>query len=121
MRYRLFSLAALALGMASVVHAESPVSPDRASQGLTREQVLAELAEAKRTGEFVVTQGSTTKKLNEFYPNSYPAKAVTSGLTREQVLAELAEAKRTGEFVVTQGSTTKKLNEFFPNAYPKNS
>jgi len=35
----------------------------------TRAQVLAELAEAKRTGELVSTSGGTIKKLNEFFPN----------------------------------------------------
>ncbi|MBD7961095.1 MULTISPECIES: DUF4148 domain-containing protein [Comamonas] len=58
MRYRLFSLAALALGMASVVHAESPVSPDRASQGLTREQVLADLQQWHAAGMSFVAHPS---------------------------------------------------------------
>lgn len=83
----------------------------------TRAQVLAELAEAKRTGDIVWTYGGTTKKLNEFFPNDYPPKPTSPGLTREQVLAELEEAKRTGEMVWTYGGTTKKLNEFFPNEY----
>ena len=50
MRYRLFSLAALAFGMASVVHAESPTVPNGASQGLTREQVLADLQQWHAAG-----------------------------------------------------------------------
>ena len=91
---------------------------EQPTMSTTRAQVLAELAEAKRTGDLVWTYGGTMKKLNEFFPNNYPRKTEGPGMTREQVLAELAEAKRTGEFVVTQGSTTKKLNEFYPNSYP---
>jgi len=63
----------------------------------TRDQVRAELAEARRTGDIVSTVDSS-KKLNELYPDQYPAKAVVQGKTRAQVLAELAEAKRNGEF-----------------------
>ncbi len=107
-----FALATVSAGSAFAAEPATPV---------TRAQVLAELAEAQRTGDVYANFGDRTKKLNELFPGNYPAKAATPGLTREQVLAELAEAKRTGDIVVTQGSTTKKLNEFFPNSYPKNS
>jgi uridine phosphorylase len=102
------SLAALSAGTA---FAAQPAA-------LTREQVTAELVEAQRTGDIVVVQGSTMKKLNEFYPGNYPAKATPAGKTSEQVTAELVEAQRTGEIVVVQGSTMKKLNEFYPGNYP---
>ena len=84
---------------------------------MTREQVLAELAEAKRTGELV--DAKTGKKLNELNPHLYPAKVSASTVTREQVLAELAEAKRTGDIVDTKSG--RKLNELYPNSYPKAS
>jgi len=108
-------VAAATLGVPSGAFAEQPTA------SMTRAQVLAELAEAKRTGEIVWTYGGTTKKLNEFFPNDYPPKATSPGMTREQVQAELAEAKRTGEIVWTYGGTSKKLNEFFPEDYPKGS
>ena len=88
---------------------------------LTRDQVIAELVEAQRTGDIVVVQGSTMKKLNEFYPASYPAKATPAGKTRDQVIAELVEAQRTGDIAVVHGSTMKKLNEFDPSLYPAKS
>ena len=88
-----------------------------ATQGATRAQVLAELAEAQRTGDIVDAQSG--KKLNELHPNLYPAKAVSKGLTREQVQAELAEAKRTGDMV--DAKSGKKLNELYPNLYPNRS
>ncbi|HEY5582360.1 MAG TPA: DUF4148 domain-containing protein [Rhodoferax sp.] len=64
--------------------------------GVTREQVKAELAEAVRTGD-VMADGETGRKLNEVFPNGYPAKQVQSSVTREQVKAELAETVRTGD------------------------
>ena len=42
---------------------------------ITREQVRAELREAQRTGN-IVAGGESGQKLNELYPNRYPAKAM---------------------------------------------
>ena len=111
--------ATIALLLAAALGSSYAVAADSSTQGTARAKVLAELAEAQRTGN--IMDGRTGKMLNELHPNLYPAKAAAPGLTRAQVLAELAEAKRTGDLVVTQGSTTKKLNEFYPNSYPKNS
>ena len=86
------------------------VAADTATHSVTRAQVLAELADAQRTGDIVDTK--TGKRLNELNPSLYPAKAAVQGVTREQVLAELAEAKRTGDIVDTK--TGKKLNELNP-------
>lgn len=87
----------------------------------TRAQVLAELAEAQRTGDIVVNVGANgnSKKLNELYPERFPAKTVAQGKTRAQVLSELAEAQRTGDIVVNVGANgnSKKLNELFPERY----
>jgi len=82
----------------------------------TREQVRAELAEAQRTGD-ISAPGNSGKKLNELYPQQYPAKAAVQGLTHEQVQAELAQAQRTGD-MVAHGNSGKKLNELYPNRYP---
>lgn len=59
--------------------------------GVTREQVKAELAEAVRTGD-IMAGGELSGKLNELYPNQYPAKQAKTSLTRAQVKTELAEA-----------------------------
>ena len=81
---------------------------------LTREQVKAEFAEAVRTGDIMSNRGG--QKLNERFPDRYPAKQVQSTLTREQVKAELAEAVRTGDIMSNRGG--QKLNERFPDRYP---
>ncbi|MDP2164168.1 MAG: DUF4148 domain-containing protein [Hydrogenophaga sp.] len=81
----------------------------------TRAEVKAELAEAIRTGD-IVAPGESGRKLNELFPNQYPAKAVTQSKTRAQVQAELVEAIRSGD-IVAAGDSGKKLNELFPNRY----
>lgn len=102
------------------------------AQGKTRAQVLAELMEARRTGDIVASSSDrdeftaqTGTKLNELHPSRYPAKAVAQGKTREQVRAELQEAQRTGDMVVAHSAqdeffvtTGNKLNELFPHRYP---
>ncbi len=101
--------AATAVIIASALMASSP-----AFAQLTREQVKAEFLEAVRTGD--IAPGERSARLNELYPNRYPAKQVKSTITREQVKAELAEAVRTGD--IAPGERSLKLNELYPNRYP---
>lgn len=103
--------AAITLVLASGLIAGTPALAD-----VTREQVKAELAQAIRTGD-MPAYGEQSRKLNELYPNLYPAKQVQAGLTREQVKAELAEAVRTGD-MLANGEQSRKLNELYPNRYP---
>jgi D-alanyl-D-alanine carboxypeptidase len=110
MNTKLLSSVALALATLS---AGSAFAAEPATS-VTRAQVLAELAEAQRTGNIMDAQSG--KMLNELHPNLYPAQAKAPGLTRAQVLAELAEAKRTGEIV--DAKSGKKLNELNPNQLP---
>ena len=58
-------LAALGSGFA--------VAAETQPQGVTRSQVLAELAQAQHTGDMV--DAHSGKKLNELYPQLYPAKS----------------------------------------------
>jgi hypothetical protein len=100
-----------ALGVALALTAFNAVWAQN-SEPKTREQVRAELLEAQRNGD-IMADGETGKKLNEVFPNAYPAKATTGGLTREQVKAELIEAERRGD-VMVDGESGRKLNEFSP-------
>ena len=85
------SALALALTALSAGHALA------ADTGKTRAQVEAERQEALRTGEVVSTiDGYGGQKLNELYPNRYPAKAPAAGKTRAQVEAERQLAVRSG-------------------------
>ena len=85
------------------------------TSGASREQVVAELAAAKRSGDILAT-GESSLKLNEMYPSQYPAAQVLAGMTREQVKAELADAKRTGDYMVA-GEISGKCNEIHPNMH----
>ncbi|MBK7000122.1 MAG: DUF4148 domain-containing protein [Rhodoferax sp.] len=92
---------------------------DGVPMGKTRAQVVAELEEAQRTGDIVLPGTPGGRKLNELYPERYPAKAVPPGKTRAQVIAELEEAQRTGDIVVSGNVGGRKLNELYPDRYPK--
>jgi lambda repressor-like predicted transcriptional regulator len=78
--------------------------------------VAAELAEARRTGD-IVANWQTGLKLNELYPNRYPAKQMQAGLTREQVSIELASAVNSGDILIG-GEVGLRLNELYPSRYP---
>lgn len=106
----LLTLAAVAAGQAFA--ADLPADAPK-----TREQVRAELAEAKRTGSlFSYTYAAP---LNEVDPGRYAAAPKASGLTRAQVEAERQEAKRTGN--VFSYTHAAKLNELHPGRYEQAS
>ena len=89
------SFAALTAGQAMAADVSAP---------LTRDQVKAELAEAQRTGN-ILADGQSGMKMNELFPGSYPAKAVTAqGKTRDQVKAELIQAIQAGTLPVYSGA-----------------
>ena len=98
----------------------------------TRADVMAEMAEAKRTGnvmastQIAIDYGSTTAaKMNEIFPARYPAVATVPAKTRTEVRTELAEAQRTGDLpadsllsLVVTGVPGNKLNALYPGQYP---
>ena len=98
----------------------------------TRADVMAEMAEAKRTGNVMASSqvaidfGSTTAaKLNEIFPSRYPAVASAPAKTRAEVRTELAEAQRTGDLpadnlasLVYAGVPGQKLKDVYPTQYP---
>ena len=98
----------------------------------TRADVIAEMAEAKRTGNVAApTQTSLdyasygTAKLNEIFPSRYPAVAAVATKTRAEVRTELAEAQRTGDMsadnllsLVYTGFPGQKLKDVYPTQYP---
>ena len=108
------TLSALALAVATLASVPAAFAADTGA--LTREQVRAALAEARRTGDLV--DGDTGQKLNQIFPNAYPKQAAAQGLSREQVKAELAEARRTGD-LIGNGESGQKLNEMYPGRYSK--
>ena len=86
------------------------------SAGLSREQVKAELAAARASGELVANAESGLK-FNQLYPSQYPAAPIMAGKTRAQVNAELASAVRTGD-MMADAQSGLKLNEVYPSQYP---
>jgi hypothetical protein len=96
----------------SAAHADS-------ASGKTRAQVNAELADAIRSGD-IDAGGEPSWKLNERFPDLYPAKHTAAGKTRDQVNAELADAIRSGD-IDAGGETSMKLSELFPGRYPSQS
>ncbi|MEY5029830.1 MAG: hypothetical protein RLZ63_2145 [Pseudomonadota bacterium] len=84
--------------------------------GKTREQVKAELEEAKRTGDVMCANESNLKE-REVNPGRYPAKPSGPTKSRAQVKAELEEAKRLGN-IPADGETGMTMREKYPNRYP---
>jgi hypothetical protein len=102
-------LAAVALTFASAIaaHGQSTV---------TREQVKAEVLEARRSGQ-LLSGGEASLRLNELFPGQYPRRqADAPGKSRAQVRAELDEARRVGDLVAGESSLRK--NERLPLRYP---
>ena len=71
---------------------------DKQVSGKTREQVQAELFEAQRNGDIIMS--AAAKPVREIYPGNYPAETNLAkqdgGKTREQGSVELAGAKKAG-------------------------
>ena len=80
------ALAAAALTAGHAVAAD-PSAPK------TREQVRAELAEAQRTGNFVV-DGETGLLARQMFPGQYPQTAVAQGAERDEAVASRERAVR---------------------------
>jgi len=76
---RILGVLAISLASAGIAHA---------AQGMTREQVQAQLIAAERTGDIV--EPWTQEKLNELNPSEYPGKAADTARepSRNQVTAE---------------------------------
>jgi uncharacterized protein (DUF169 family) len=115
------TLSILTMAVATLVAGNVMAQGSAITFSKTRAQVVAELEEAQRTGDIVAPgRNSNGQKLNELYPNSYPAKPTLPGKTRAQVVAELEEAQRTGDIVALgSNSNGQKLNQLYPNSYPK--
>lgn len=113
MKTKIFS----SLALAALVLTSTYVMASESGASKTREQVLAELVEAQRTGDIAAPGYYGGKKLNEVFPDRYPQKVATAGKTREQVKSELAEAQRTGDIPAISYYGGKKLNEVFPERY----
>jgi hypothetical protein len=83
----------------------------------TRDQVKAELAEARRTGS-IMGADESGQMLKDLYPRQYPAQPVLVGKSREQVKGELAQARRTGSIIGTDESGMM-LKDLYPYQYPQ--
>jgi hypothetical protein len=81
-----------------------------ATSSFSRAEVLAQLTEARSTGDFVAN-AETGDKAYQLYPSVYPARAVAAGKTRAEVLAELIDAERDGNLIANAetGTLTKGL------------
>jgi len=88
-------VSALVLSLAGLA-AGSSYAADAATTGKTRDEVRAELFEARRSGD-VLADGEIGAKLNEQHPEQYARSSLDQPKTREQVLAELDQARRQGQ------------------------
>jgi len=101
----------LTLALTALLTGQAMAAPAHSSA--TREQVQAELAEAIHAGAII--PGESGLKLNEQFPQNYPAQHKVAAKSRAQVQAELAEAVRTGN--IRPDESGQKLNEQFPYSF----
>ena len=123
-------ITAIALAVSTLI--AGPAFAADTSTGKTRDQVQAELVQARATGDIIAADqlsidytGRTGAKLNEIFPARYAAVVAESTKTRAEVVADMKEAKRTGnvmaptELAINFGTASaSKLNEIFPSRYP---
>ena len=90
----------------------------QAQTTITREQVKAEFAQARREGNVAPAgEGMTLRQMD---PELYASAPAAPAKTRAEVKAEYEEAVRTGD-IVANGDAGLKLNEINPRAYPATS
>jgi len=115
-RFTAVTLALAAQATLLAGHALAANTPNTRS-GLTREQVRAELMQARAAGDYVV-DAETGLKAYQANPGQFPARqAAKSTLTREQVRAKYFKARAAGDFVVDP-ETGLKAYEANPGLYP---
>ncbi|WP_425258813.1 DUF4148 domain-containing protein [Rubrivivax sp. RP6-9] len=84
--------------------------------GLTREQVRAELAEARRNGD-LRTGGETGLRMRDKFPGLYPAEpAAPAPKSRQQVRRELEQARADGSMTLA-GETGLTEAELAPHRF----
>ncbi len=123
-------ITAIALAVSTLI--AGPAFAADNSTGKTRDQVQAELVQARAAGDIIAPDqlsidytGRTGAKLNEIFPARYAAVVAETSKTRADVVADMKEAKRTGnvmaptEVAINFGTASaSKLNEIFPSRYP---
>jgi hypothetical protein len=75
---------------------------------MTKAEVLSELRQAKRMGNFVVN-AETGKKAYQARPSAYPGHEMQPHKSRAEVLIELRQARRNGNYIVN-AETGRKAN-----------
>jgi len=76
------------------------------SPQLTRAQVLGQLLQAKRRGNYVI-DAETGQTAYQADPSAFPAHPRRPGKTRAQVLQALKKAERTGNYVIDAATGQK--------------
>ena len=99
LKFNSITSAALML-LSSVAFAQQASAPSSASAGLTRAEVMAELARAKASGEFTIYGEAQAEPIVSRAAGALGRPFAGPGLTRAEVMAELARAKASGEFTI---------------------
>jgi hypothetical protein len=96
-----FALATVTAGQAMANESDNTNYANASvSVGKSRDQVRAELVQARRTGD-IVANFETGASFKEQSPGNYPGAPVAQSLTREQVRTELVHAQHSGEVMAS--------------------
>lgn len=84
------------------------VSAQATAQPKTKAEVLSQLRQAERRGNFVVN-AETGKKAYQARPSAYPGHEMQPHKSRAEVLMELRQARRNGNYIIN-AETGRKAN-----------
>lgn len=96
LKFNSITSAALML-LSSVAFAQQASDPSSASAGLTRAEVMAELARARANGELAMDGEAQAEPIVSRAAGAQGRPFAGPGLTRAEVKAELARARASGE------------------------
>jgi len=106
-------LSLIALAFATTLSAGHALASDAPK---TREQVRAELAEARRAGT-LIADGQTGATFRDLAPHRHETAVTAQGKTRADVRAEYEAARRNGD-LIADGETGATFRQLAPHRYP---
>lgn len=105
-----------AIPLAALIACLALAAGSAQARGLTRNEVLADLQQARIRGD-LIEAGEITQSVGERSPNLHPVRYRASPVTRAQVVAQFTAARASGD-IQGPGEDGRTLREQMPGSYP---